>query len=104
MALSLDPSANVFSTISSGFPGRASELQDFMYPWKKYGPSFISSRDMQNISEKIKIEDLNRKIEMRLEARKAKDFVGADRVRNELAAIEIVLKDSKDGTKWEPAR
>jgi cysteinyl-tRNA synthetase len=37
-------------------------------------------------------------------ARKAKDFKEADRIRDELAAMGIVLKDSKDGTTWEIAR
>jgi cysteinyl-tRNA synthetase len=28
----------------------------------------------------------------------------ADRIRDELAALGVVLKDSKDGTTWEVAR
>jgi cysteinyl-tRNA synthetase len=37
-------------------------------------------------------------------ARKAKDFAESDRIRDELAAIGVVLKDSKEGTSWEIAR
>ena len=37
-------------------------------------------------------------------ARKAKDFKEADRIRDELAAMGVVIKDSKDGTTWEVAR
>ena len=37
-------------------------------------------------------------------ARKAKDFKESDRIRDELAAMGVVLKDSKDGTTWEIAR
>jgi cysteinyl-tRNA synthetase len=37
-------------------------------------------------------------------ARKAKDFKESDRIRDELAAQGIVLKDSKDGTTWEVKR
>jgi cysteinyl-tRNA synthetase len=37
-------------------------------------------------------------------ARKARDFKEADRIRDELAAMGVVLKDSKDGTTWEVAR
>ena len=33
-------------------------------------------------------------------ARKAKNFAEADRIRDELAAMRIELKDSKDGTTW----
>jgi cysteinyl-tRNA synthetase len=43
-------------------------------------------------------------IEQRNAARKAKDFKESDRIRDELAAMGIVLKDSKDGTTWEIAR
>jgi cysteinyl-tRNA synthetase len=38
-------------------------------------------------------------------ARKAKDFKESDRIRDELAAMGVVLKDNKDGTTtWEVAR
>ena len=44
------------------------------------------------------------KIARRNAARKAKDFKESDRIRDELAAMGVVLKDSKDGTTWEIAR
>jgi cysteinyl-tRNA synthetase len=37
-------------------------------------------------------------------ARKSKDFKESDRIRDELAKMGVVLKDSKDGTTWEIAR
>src|SRR5262249_53833977 len=37
-------------------------------------------------------------------ARKAQNFKESDRIRDELAAMGIVLKDSKDGTTWEVKR
>jgi cysteinyl-tRNA synthetase len=40
----------------------------------------------------------------RTEARKAKNFAESDRIRDQLAAMGVVLKDSKDGTTWEVAR
>jgi cysteinyl-tRNA synthetase len=43
-------------------------------------------------------------IEQRNRARKGKDWVESDRIRDELAAMGVVLKDSKDGTTWEIAR
>ena len=43
-------------------------------------------------------------IEARDAARKAKNFSESDRIRDELAAMGVVLKDSKDGTTWEIAR
>jgi cysteinyl-tRNA synthetase len=42
------------------------------------------------------------KIIARKEAREAKDWAGADRIRDELLGIGVVLKDNKDGTTtWE---
>jgi cysteinyl-tRNA synthetase len=43
-------------------------------------------------------------IEARDTARRTKNFKEADRIRDELAAMGVVLKDSKDGTTWEIAR
>jgi cysteinyl-tRNA synthetase len=40
-------------------------------------------------------------IEQRAQAKKAKDFVQADRIRKDLQAKGIVLKDSASGTTWE---
>jgi len=49
-------------------------------------------------------DEIDRRIAARLDARKAKNFAEADRIRDELAALGVVLKDSKDGTTWEVAR
>ena len=40
----------------------------------------------------------------RAAARARRDFKESDRIRDELAAMGVVLKDSKDGTTWEIAR
>jgi len=48
--------------------------------------------------------EIESRIAARNAARKAKSFAEADRIRGELAALGIVLKDSKDGTTWEVAR
>ena len=44
------------------------------------------------------------KIEARLNARKAKNFTESDRIRDELLAQGIVLKDGPNGTTWEMKR
>ncbi len=48
-------------------------------------------------NEKLK-EVMNLLIEIRKEARSRKDFVTSDKIRNQLAAIGISLKDEKDGS------
>jgi cysteinyl-tRNA synthetase len=48
--------------------------------------------------------DVERLIADRTAARARKDFKESDRIRDELAAMGVVIKDSKDGTTWEIAR
>jgi cysteinyl-tRNA synthetase len=43
-------------------------------------------------------------ISERTAARARKDFAESDRIRDELAAMGVVIKDSKEGTTWEIAR
>ncbi len=50
------------------------------------------------------MQKINALVEARNAARKAKNFKESDRIRDELAAMGVVLKDSKDGTTWEIAR
>jgi cysteinyl-tRNA synthetase len=52
----------------------------------------------------LPIGEIESRIAARNAARKARDFKESDRIRDELAALGIVLKDSKDGTTWEVAR
>jgi cysteinyl-tRNA synthetase len=58
------------------------------------------------IDESLEAEDdeIEKMIAARNEARRAKNFAESDRIRDELAAMGVVLKDSKDGTTWEIAR
>ncbi|MCX7311549.1 MAG: cysteine--tRNA ligase [Alphaproteobacteria bacterium] len=48
--------------------------------------------------------EIESRIAARNAARKAKDFAESDRIRDELAKLGVVLKDSKEGTTWEVAR
>jgi cysteinyl-tRNA synthetase len=43
-------------------------------------------------------------LERRVDARARKDFKESDRIRDELAAMGVIIKDSKEGTTWEIAR
>jgi cysteinyl-tRNA synthetase len=47
---------------------------------------------------------VNELIADRTAARARKDFKESDRIRDELAAMGVVIKDSKEGTTWEIAR
>ena len=50
--------------------------------------------------EEVLDEEIERMIEERQAARKAKDFARADAIRDELAAKGILLKDTREGVKW----
>jgi cysteinyl-tRNA synthetase len=58
-------------------------------------------REKRGDIDEAKVEGL---IEARNTARKARNFKESDRIRDELAAMGVVVKDSKDGTTWEIAR
>ncbi len=58
----------------------------------------------QGISVERCANEIEALIDARNAARKAKNFEESDRIRDELAAMGVVLKDSKDGTTWEIAR
>jgi hypothetical protein len=47
------------------------------------------------------INRINGLISSRNAARSAKNFKESDRIRDELAAMGVALKDSKEGTTWE---
>jgi cysteinyl-tRNA synthetase len=44
--------------------------------------------------------EIDARIAERTRAKKAKDFAGADRVRQELLDQGVVLEDTKDGVRW----
>jgi cysteinyl-tRNA synthetase len=52
----------------------------------------------------IDAKQIDSLISNRTAARARKDFKESDRIRDELAAMGVVIKDSKEGTTWEIAR
>jgi cysteinyl-tRNA synthetase len=69
-------------------------LQEKASEWAGFRPASISI-------DENKVTAL---IAARNAARRVKDFRESDRIRDELAKIGVVLKDTKDGTTWEIAR
>ncbi len=57
---------------------------------------FESSQKTVEISD----DEIEKQINLRAEAKKNKDFATADKIRDELKQMGIVLKDTKEGTTW----
>lgn len=68
---------------------------------------FIKLEDVLGIENRKKTDDsidedlINELIDERKEAKKAKDFKKADEIRNKLSEMGILIKDTREGTKWE---
>jgi cysteinyl-tRNA synthetase len=65
---------------------------------------FEAWRSRNAPTPELAVSEIESRIAARNAARMAKNFAESDRIRDELAAAGIVLKDSKDGTTWEVAR
>ena len=70
------------------------------------GAVFVGNKGTadSNRTESMLKDKVQQLIAVRATARKARNFSEADRFRNELAAMGIGLKDSKESTTWEIAR
>jgi cysteinyl-tRNA synthetase len=87
----------LFSTLSNA--GFVVQLNDA-------GVMFVGNRTSAGMADLAKefSQEIEDKIASRNAARKARNFAESDRIRDELAKMGVVLKDSKDGTTWEIAR
>jgi len=59
----------------------------------------LSARAQAPIDPKLKAR-IDSLVYLREQARKQRDFAEADRLRDELVALGVTLKDSRDGTTW----
>jgi cysteinyl-tRNA synthetase len=59
--------------------------------------TFSTSNPLENVADGL----IKLILEMRLEARKNKDWATSDQLRDQLKALGILVKDSKEGSTWE---
>ena len=60
----------------------------------------ILEKEEEKVGDEDYIEEM---IAKRAQAKKDRNFAMADQIRDELAAKGIVLKDTREGTKWSRA-
>ena len=60
----------------------------------------LALRREEDAAPPVPVEEIERLIEERREARRAREFARADQIRQDLEARGIVLEDSAAGTRW----
>jgi len=68
-----------------------------------YDKDWMRKQAFSGVSPELKSK-IDGLVAARSSARLARNFAESDRIRDELAAMGVVLKDTKDGTTWEIAR
>jgi cysteinyl-tRNA synthetase len=91
VSVNINASATLQGVAAKGIAGelRATEEPDQMQMRVRVAPSST---------------EIDQLVSARTAARARKDFGESDRIRDQLAAMGVVIKDSKEGTTWEIAR
>ncbi len=94
----------IVRVINSIYDGKAKVSQEGLESLKVFMKEFVEDilglRNDQNSGSDDIDDVMNLVIKLRNEAKSNKDFVTSDGIRDELNAIGIQLKDSKEGTLW----
>jgi len=89
---------------SAGARDAAAELASALSFLGLSAQGFTEWRRLKQPQILVEGDRIERLVAARSAARARKDWKESDRIRDELAAMGILLKDSKDGTTWEIAR
>ena len=86
----------VLTVTSSGAAGLI--LSNMMASMPAYADYL--EKEILSAMEPAAREEIDRLVQARVEARKARDFAEADRIRDQLASLGIQLEDTPQGTVW----
>jgi len=99
--------ASLHSLRNSAASGRERDRDEFAASLRLLG--FLSEsasvwKDRKQQASGVDAQQIDSLISERTAARARKDFAESDRIRDQLVAMGVVIKDSKEGTTWEVAR
>jgi cysteinyl-tRNA synthetase len=96
--------AGVANSRSDVVERATNELRELGVSWRDRREGYFELQPLTKDAE-IDTQKIEELLASRIAARKAKNFKESDRIRDELAAMGVALKDNKDGTTtWEVAR
>src|SRR5580698_4539329 len=99
--------ASLHSLRNSAAGGSESDRSEFAASLRRLGflsESAAAWKDRKQQASGVDAKAIDGLISERTAARARKDFKESDRIRDQLAAMGVVIKDSKEGTTWEISR
>ncbi|WMC11579.1 cysteine--tRNA ligase [Oceanimonas pelagia] len=84
------------TTVAAGLAGRLRELAGVLGLLEQDPEAFLRG----DAGAGDEVAEIERLIQARLDARKARDWAAADAARDRLTAMGIVLEDGPEGTRW----
>jgi cysteinyl-tRNA synthetase len=99
--------ASLHSLRNSAASGNERDRNEFAGSLRLLGflsESAAAWNDRKQQASGVDAKQIDGLISERTAARARKDFAESDRIRDQLAAMGVVIKDSKEGTTWEIAR
>ena len=98
-------SARIVNTLADGNASiSAEDLAELKDVWKVFAQDILglqlSSSAADNSNESAYHGAVDMLLDMRLDAKKRKDWTTSDLIRNKLTELGFVIKDTKDGYEW----
>ena len=79
---------------------RDAKKDSSILPKLRYNCGLLGIKSNENITDKSLIDEIESLISLREAARKNKNYVEADRLRDVLSDMDVTLNDSSNGVSW----